>query len=237
MLPGYDKGMRFIPIIILIGLGCSKGAEPEQAETKPTERERVEFHKELLTESELRALPNIRGMDSLSIGSKPDFQIIHIRNWHFVDCKAFEADGGKDWEAFLKSVEAVQEQQIEVLKHLRDNHGIKAVFLEGMTDADMDEYKKLAEALVTWKEPAGNDPMSQFLRQQHRKDTLLLGASACVEDLEILPAEEAMTLQNADPQKPGYDLEANEKRENAIVKRLRSSGHRIAVIILGGSTV
>lgn len=254
--------MRFLPILfILIGVGCAEvtkteppqqqeQAEPGQPEPElgfgeakpaghghghsPIVLSQPEYHKDLLDIAEIRALPNYHWADVLVKGLKPDFQIVQIQNSHFVDRKRFEADGGRDWEAFLKSVEAVQEQQIEVLKRLRDDYGVKAVFLEGLTEADLDEYHNLAKALAKWQEPAQDDPMSEFLRQQYREDSLLLGAAARVEGLEILPAEEAVTLQAADPQKPGYDLEAIEKRENAIVKRLRSSGHRVAVVILGG---
>jgi hypothetical protein len=226
--------MRFLPLILVIGIGCSQKAEPERPQQEQAEPERVEFHEELLTKSELDQLPHVHRVDTFAKGTKPDFQIVHIQNWHFVDRKAFEADGGKDWDAFLKSVEAVQGEQLELLSRLRDDHGVKAVFLEGLTDADLDDYHKLAKALAKWKEPATDDPMSEFLRQQYREDRLRLGAAARVEGLEILPAEDAESLEAGNPKNPDFDLEAYEHREDAIVRRLQRSGHRVAVLILGG---
>lgn len=249
--------MRFLPLIILLaGLGCSEQskteppkqqdqAAPEQAEARPTghgghgeqghfQLPRAEFPEELLDVAEIRALPHYHWADIIAKGTKPDFQIVQIQNWHFVDRKAFEADGGKDWEAFLKSVEAVQGEQRELLERLRDDHGIKTVFLEGLTDQDMDDYRKLAKALAKWDEPAPDDPMSEFLRQQYREDVLRLGAAARVEGLEILPAEDAKTLEVGNPKNPNFNQEAAEHREDAIVRRLKASGHQVAVVILGG---
>ncbi len=130
-----------------------------------------------LSRADLQAIPDVVAVD-VDAGDSPAVQIIHVLNWHFVDRAAFERDGGGDWESFLQSVEAVQAQQIELFRRLRDHHGIEAMFQEGMTDADVHEFHKLADALEGWTEPAGDDPLSDFLRQQKRVDGLLLGSAA-----------------------------------------------------------
>ena len=53
-------------------------------------------------------------------------------------------------------------EQVELLRHLKDVHGIDAVYLEGMSDADVEEYRKLSGALARWKAPTGDDAIKYF---------------------------------------------------------------------------
>lgn len=215
--------MRYVSVI-LIFLSCVKpGFESEH---RPN----------LLGTSELLEAPQVTTV-VVAPANRPKRQILHVLNWHFVDRKAFEADGGEDWETFLESVENVQAEQVDLLRHLKDVHGIDAVYLEGMTDADVEDYQKLAEALAGWKAPIGDDAMSEFLRRQHREDKLLLGAAAQVEGLEVLPVEDPEAMEAANPirgAKVEYDEKAIELREDAMVKRLLTSNRTIMVLIMGG---
>lgn len=108
---------------------------------------------------------------------------------------------------------------------------MKAVFLEGLaTTEELGGYKKLAAWLRDWKEPTGNDAMSEFLREQYREDSLLLGAASRIESLEVRAAENA-----ADPLKCGrvqFDAAAMERRESArTCWRLPPP---VVVLVLGG---
>lgn len=61
--------------------------------------------------------------------------------------------------------------------------GLKVVFIERIAEPDMAEYRELAEMLKNWKEPTGNDPTDEFMRQLNREDRLMLGAVSRVDGL------------------------------------------------------
>lgn len=114
---------------------------------------------------------------------------------------------------------------------------MKAVFLEGLTEAEVEPYKKLREALRNWIRPDDSDALSEFLLQQHRQDSLLLGAASRVDDLEILSAEEPDAMEAANPLKNGrveFDETAVERREEAMVRKILSVPNPVSVLILGG---
>lgn len=205
----YAGGMRYLPLILL-ALGCSKTPEA------------------FLSEADFLAIPHVHNLDESACWN-PTTQIIHIADYHFVEREDFEADGGEDWEQFLKDVRAVQAQQIDVLTHLRDHHGIDEVFLEGMVEADVPEFNKIS-GMLRELEKRGGDASDLEL-------ALLVGAAARVEGLTVLPAENADALEAANPVKNGkveHDPEAERIRENAIVENLLASGKPVVVILLGG---
>ncbi len=219
----YAVGMRYLPIL-LICLGCVK---PSQESEHPAK---------MLSTRELLDCPHVITA-GVAPAKSPKRQILHVLNWHFVDREAYEADDGEDWEAFLDSVEKVQSEQVDLLQHLKDAHGINEVYLEGMTDADVEGYRTLAEALAGWKAPIGDDAMSEFLRRQYREDKLLLGAAVQVEGLEVLPSEDPEAMEAANPIKDWkvqFDEEANERREGAIVRNVLASESPVVVLVLGG---
>ncbi len=206
--------MRFLPVIIvLIGLGCSQRPE------------------ELLSRKELNALPHVSKIEVFPIG-EPETQIIQIRNLRFVDYKANESDGLKEWNTFLQSVEDVQKQQVELLCRLRDDHGVKTVFLEGLAEADLDGWRKVATNLASWKEPAENDPNGQFLRQQHRKQRLAMGAVAQVKGLQVLPAvdSEILNMFHTGP----LVNRGKESYEDAILLTSLTSEENVVVVMTMG---
>ena len=94
--PWYAVGMRFLPII-LICLGCMN---------QTFESEGNSAH---LGTRDLLDAPHVTTVVVAPAKRGAKRQILHVLNWHFVDRKAFEVDGGEDWEAFLDSVEKVQE--------------------------------------------------------------------------------------------------------------------------------
>ena len=151
--------MRFLSFLLAFLAGCSNPYPPP-----------------FINPASLEGLHVVHSVEVTPAKSKRTRQIIHIENWHFVDRAAFIADldteAGKplteeqiefEWAAFLDDVEAVQTDQQKLIQELVKSHGVKSVYLEGLTDADMDEYRKLAAALKNWKEPGGDDAMSEFL--------------------------------------------------------------------------
>ena len=112
------------------------------------------------------------------------------------------------------------------------DHSVKTVFLEGLTEADLEKYRKVAASLASWKEPEESDPNREFLRQQHRKHLLALGATARVEGLDVLPAEDSEILELMRPGK--VTNQGKEFREDAILLTAMASEERVVVIIMGG---
>ena len=183
-------------------------------------------------------------------------RIIHIRNWHFVRKDAFVADLqdlndnklsedelDERYIQFLNHVEAIQKGQRQLLEYLIDHHGLKTVFLEGISEEELPKFNKFITTLRDFDQnkPKGETPIEQFLLWQYRRDRLEVGAAGqllMAGRLEaILPAEEAMAFKQANPVgedgKVTFDEKLNEAREDAIVRQLLKGGP-IAVVILGG---
>lgn len=83
-------------------------------------------------------------------------QALHVCNWHYIPKDHFAADlktasgnqlTQEDLEAqyneFLDEVEAFQREQIKELRELIKEHGLKHIWLEGLTDSRMPEYEEL----------------------------------------------------------------------------------------------
>ena len=67
-----------------------------------------------------------------------------------------DADVDGNWESFLAEVEAVQLEQMALLRSLANPHGLKQVFLEGISEDEMPGFKNLLGHLSRWKKPEGN---------------------------------------------------------------------------------
>ena len=177
--------------------------------------------------------------------------IIHVHNLHFVEFKDFATDL-KDqdqeitedeieerYEMFLVEVEEFQKKQFAVLERLITKHEIKRIYQEGLTPEDVKEFEKLCNLLKNY-ESTGDDALSQFMDQQYRKDMLLVGNSGkllmggYVE--EVVPVEDAQLLIDSNPLKTGsfeIDGEANEKREDHIVRTMLASGDKVMILLCG----
>lgn len=205
----------------------------------------------VLNRKTLESLPHVATVEITRVKGMPRRQIIHILNWHFVERAAFVADIQtaaekpltdaeleQEWASFLDDVESIQSQQEALLRALVSSHGIEAVYLEGIaTDQELEGYLNLAARLKDWKEPSGDDVLSEFLRQQFREDSLLLGAASRVDGLEIRPAEDADAMESANPVNGGkvhFDAAARERRESAIVRKVLAEGSPVVVLVLGG---
>lgn len=223
--------MKAILSLLLLLAGCSGPEQPARPSA-------------FLDVETLKALPYVHAVE-VSPATKPKRQIIHILNWHYLDPETFHADGGEDWAAFLDDVEAVQVEQMALLRELAKSHGLKAVFLEGIAQDEMPAFRKLLGHLARWKKPELKGPSWEVLSDQmlidmHRQDTLEVGAGGrlmMTGELEVIPAEDAHALEAANPVKDGkvqYDEAANERREDAIVRNVLASESPVSVLVMGG---
>jgi hypothetical protein len=119
----------------------------------------------------MRTLPYVKRIELVE-PSRPIQTIIHLRDWHYLPKDTFEADlrsvnaspmpaaelDGR-YERFLFEVERVQAEQTAILRHLIRHHGLRQVFLEGLTERDMpifqaklESMKKLAAELPGYRD-------------------------------------------------------------------------------------
>jgi hypothetical protein len=115
-------------------------------------------------ESALAGLPNVERVDVPVRPHRPTQRIIQLVDWHFVPPALFaqdmraaspapltDADVAGLYAQHLRTVEAVQAEQLAVLRHLAREHGLKRVFVEGLTPEGERAYRIHAEALVAWE--------------------------------------------------------------------------------------
>jgi hypothetical protein len=97
---------------------------------------------------QLRKLPGVEKVET--VGPKRAARIIHVLNWHFVPEELFALDvqhesGGKLskdevsklYDQHLKDVDVLQREQMQLLRALIRDHGLKTVFVEGVTDTSI----------------------------------------------------------------------------------------------------
>lgn len=205
--------------------------------------------------SQLQKLPNVHSVKSTRTNSKPKQIIIHLLNWHFVskedfaadlsdssDGKILEAEINKRYLEFLKDVEAVQKEQIQILRFLIKHHKVRSIYMEGLTEKNLSAFNSFIKTLREFEVPEGDGAFDLFLKEQYRRDLMQMGAAAQLlisnELKSVLPLEYAEAFEAANPiSKDGkirFDEKAEEKREDEMLKILMK-GKGIKVIVLGGS--
>jgi hypothetical protein len=202
----------------------------------------------------LRTLPGVHSVEIAHRADRPTHRIIHVANWHFVPRDAFAADlRDQDdtisddkidrlYAEFLDEVEAVQQEQMALLRALVRRYSLAVIHYEGFTEGSAD-FKRLVAAVRGFDEikPKGDTPVERLLLEQHRHDLLQIGAPGRLmladEFEEVLPIEDDEVLEAANPVGSDgtvqFDPEVNERREDAIVRNLLSAGP-VAVVVLGG---
>lgn len=202
-------------------------------------------------------LPGVDSFDVRNAKVFPTHRIMHLLNWHFLPEALFAADlrdasdepipdeeMDRRYAAFLDEVEAIQQEQMELIRHLICRHRLRRVFYEGFTKAQMPAFRRLANALRDFEKhkPKGETPLEQLLLSEYRTDLLRLGAPGRLmiagELRDVLPVEDAALLEAANPvQEDGtirLDAEILKRREDAIVTHLLGGGP-FTVIVLGGA--
>jgi hypothetical protein len=102
----------------------------------------------------LRRLPGVVQVEVAVIADHPNHRIVHLRDWHFVPKDLYSLDmktaKGRELAAkeieqlhqeLLLEVEAVQLEQMDLLRCLIKHHGLKRLYCEGLTPRDMPDYK------------------------------------------------------------------------------------------------
>lgn len=187
--------------------------------------------------------------------------IIQVVGFHYVSPEDFAADlrdqdSGitqeeidKSYREFLNDLKKEIRGQMLLLKGLIHQHNLKAVYVEGVTDQNHKAVLRFIKVLKGYEADKLEQPESAFdklVAEQNKIDRLELGAAGQLVlsgDLQtILPAEEAKAYEGANPLKSGgpsdfskkieFDRQANERREDAIVRNLMKADG-VAVITLG----
>lgn len=183
-------------------------------------------------------------------------QVIHILNWHYVSRDDFSADLrteigksqsddqiDKEYLSFLDDVKAIQKEQADLLRQLIKKHGLKAVYIEGLTKKNHEGTMKFINTMKDYeatRQPS-DDPIDRLIEAQHQLNLLEAGAAARLvmtgELKTLLPAEDSKAMEAANPVRADgsvvFDKKADEAREVAIVKKLLKADG-VVVIILGG---
>lgn len=176
-------------------------------------------------------------------------------NWHFVskedyvadlsdssDGKLSEDEIEKRYLDFLNDVEAIQKEQKQILRFLIKHHKVQSVYMEGLTEKNLNAFNSFIKTLREFEVPEGEGAFGLFLKEQYRRDCLQMGAAAQLmisnELNSVLPLESAEAFQKANPVgkdgKIRFEKDKEEKREDEMLKILMK-GQGIKVIVLGGS--
>jgi hypothetical protein len=170
-------------------------------------------------------------------------RIVHILNMHYVTQsmwfwgrpqeeldKLSEADRKWEYESVLARIEAVQEEQQQLLSAMIRSHHIRAIYAEGLSP----ESRRLLSMLKSGTEDVLRPARKQFERQFGALGRLFLNG----ELKNILPAENLNLQVAAIPFRADgsyhFDPETHEKREDAMIKCIMDRGDKDAVIVLGG---
>ncbi|MCA9067895.1 MAG: hypothetical protein KDA84_03170, partial [Planctomycetaceae bacterium] len=151
-----------------------------------------------------------------------------------------DAEVADDWELFLSEVEAIQAEQMALLRSLAKSHGLKAIHMESVTMEGVEGFRRLVGHIRDYK-PRGNRPLDLLLNEMHQHDTLLIGAPGrlmMTGEIEVLPVEDQKLYEAANPVKDStvkFDEAAIAKREDAIVRNLLASDSPVAVLVMGGA--
>lgn len=224
----------------------------------------------------LRQLPHVASVERYGPSGRVTNRIIHITDWHFVAKDDYAADLrdlsdepisdeeiARSHAELLEEVAAIQREQMDLLRTLAEQHGVKRVYVEGLAageefifDAkvsalrnvglELDELRSEKKQLLALGDP---DVETQeiitgieAIEDQHRNDLLHLGgAGRLILDGELdgaLPLEDADAHAASNPVGDDgsvtLDQEKIEARQDAQV-RLLLEGDPVTIVILGGA--
>lgn len=108
----------------------------------------------------LDQLPGVAHVEVLVPTPKPTHRLIHVADWHFVARDLYAADLeaaaqrslspqeiDAAHERLLLEVELVQLQQVALLRCLVKHHGLRRVFIEGLTEKDLPGFRARVKSL------------------------------------------------------------------------------------------
>jgi hypothetical protein len=204
------------------------GCQKQKAQDTPSEA-----HDAGDVSAAMRQVDGVSRVEHIGTLSGAKCRIIHIAAYRNCNRKLLEIDLRDqnpdvtekkieaEYQAKLAIMRKVQGNQLRLIRWLAKEYGIRAIYLEGLTDIDKDIYAETVRFVSTGERAMFIDAAGQ---------ALLAG------DIEsVLPAEDEAAFEAAiavpdDGVK--VDVAANDAREAAMVRRLADSGP-LAVVILG----
>jgi hypothetical protein len=188
---------------------------------------------------------------------KPARRIVHILDYRLVPRDLF---GSQGYAAHMARVEAVQEEQIALLRWLRTRQGVTEVYVEGLTEENLPEFVDRAFAV----DEMGNGEIPDLLGQladaraerngktaaieqalakataEHEERLLALGAAGrlyMIGKLHVLPLEDAAIYEKAKPRLVGGKVQVHPRaakvRADAMVRNVLRGDGELAVLVLG----
>ena len=219
----------------------------------------------------LKQLPDVVDVEVKVRVEKPTQRIVHLRDWHFITRDAFGIDAQNSSENelteevinhhyghFLLQVDAIQTEQLAILRRLIKDHDLKRIFVEGLSAEEMPNYlervaifrdleenqiPKLRKQLQEARDLKSKEIEQQALQMldEHSVRLLQIGAAGRLllagEIEEVLPLEDSLLHDEADPitgSKIHFDRDKVRAREDAHVKAVLDKGP-FGLVILGGS--
>lgn len=181
----------------------------------------------------MRRIDGVSRVEHTAPFSGAKCRIVHIAGYRHVnrtflaidlrdqDPDVTEEEIEAEYQAMLAIMLEVQENQLRLIRWLATKHGVRAIYLEGLTDTDKDVYAETVRFVSTGERAMFIDAAGQAL----------VGG-----DIEsVLPAEDEAAFEAANSVADGgvkFDAAANDAREAAMVRRLAESGP-LAVVVLG----
>jgi hypothetical protein len=181
----------------------------------------------------------VAGVESFGDGERT---IVHVADYHLVPPDDFRAKLPEDvteaeaeplYEGFLETVDAVQAEQVEVLRAL----DVRSVWIERLTDQDVEGVHKLAEfmgVLVRAAKEQG-EGVTGPLKSDQRAGGAAYHLLVEGEIDRLRPADDAELLDAANPLVVGWDSPKIAERERKIVERVTADGGPVEVLVCGGS--
>ena len=219
----------------------------------------------------LKRLPDVVDVEVKVRVEKPTHRIVHLRDWHFITRDAFGIDARNTSENelteeeishhyghFLLQVDAIQTEQLAILRRLIKDHGLKRIFVEGLSADEMPNYlervaifrdleqnqiPKLRKQLDEARALKAKDIEQQAMEMLDEQGVRLLHIGAAGRLLvageidEVLPLEDSVLHEQADPitgNKINFNMDKVKAREDAQVKAVLDKGP-FGLVILGGS--
>ena len=165
--------------------------------------------------------------------------VVHLLDWHYVPRDLCQADG-IDFDANLAEVEKVQADQLEIMRWLIREHGVKEIYSEGLTEKKMPDVRVRVDVLNDLNRIEDLGGMDAETARRQRELILEIGTPGrllLTKEIDVLPLEEddahggARPIAEADGVR--YSPVRLDARRRAMVRRLAATG--LAVLVLGGS--
>jgi hypothetical protein len=122
----------------------------------------------------------IAGCSHPATKAEPPKRLFHIRNTHFVTAEDFAADMRSQlkesvsddtlngwYDTFLDDVESLQDEQTAMLRDLIHEHGVQAVFLEGVTDDNVEAFREKVRQLKKSRRRRNGTPAGRVEGRSH----------------------------------------------------------------------